>query len=227
MPGFDGYLCHSCRDRLPDRPAGVNLHLHRQPTPAVIGYSVYPDEGLDRAQALDLWDGAIAAFLDARRQEREVAQERLREEEKRRRGTAATARQSRQELSFYNTRPPEFAGLTAALIRDETPEGERFFVLYRDESGPLFRLDPVLGPRGGLRGRILMDLRSGEPVELARDGAIRKAVRREDPLVTLSTLRERGWTDAGILRYLGDPDRVAPNPHYRRAAPMRLYRLAG
>jgi hypothetical protein len=79
----------------------VNLHLHRQPTPAVIGYSVDPDEGLDRAQALALWDGAIAAFLDARRQKREVAEERRREEENGRRDAAATARQSRQELRTH------------------------------------------------------------------------------------------------------------------------------
>ena len=38
---------------------------------------------------------------------------------------------------------------------------------------------------------------------------------------------ERGWTDGLIKRYLGEPDKLVPNPHYRRArAKMRLYDLA-
>jgi hypothetical protein len=36
-------------------------------------------------------------------------------------------------------------------------------------------------------------------------------------------LRDRGWTEDGIGRFLGDPDRTAPNPRYRNSAPMRLY----
>ena len=34
-----------------------------------------------------------------------------------------------------------------------------------------------------------------------------------------------GWTDGLIARHLGKHDREAPNPHYRSAAPMRLYLL--
>lgn len=43
--------------------------------------------------------------------------------------------------------------------------------------------------------------------------------------ITLSTLKsERGWTDALVRKYLGEPDATAPNPRYRNAgSPMRLY----
>ena len=36
-------------------------------------------------------------------------------------------------------------------------------------------------------------------------------------------LRRRGWTDGLIRRLLGECDRTARNPKFRRAAPMRLY----
>lgn len=38
-------------------------------------------------------------------------------------------------------------------------------------------------------------------------------------------LKERGWTEAMIRDLLGDPDLTADNPHYKSAAPMRLWRL--
>ena len=38
-------------------------------------------------------------------------------------------------------------------------------------------------------------------------------------------LKERGWTEAMIRDLLGDPDLYADNPHYKSAAPMRLWRL--
>lgn len=38
-------------------------------------------------------------------------------------------------------------------------------------------------------------------------------------------LRERGWTEAMIRDVLGKPDRYVDNPHYKSAAPMRLWRL--
>ena len=41
--------------------------------------------------------------------------------------------------------------------------------------------------------------------------------------LTMSGLRERGWSDAMIRDYLGDPDATRPNPRYRSAAPMKLY----
>ena len=44
--------------------------------------------------------------------------------------------------------------------------------------------------------------------------------------ITVSRLRsEFGWTDTLIARHLGEPDAETPNPHYRSAAPMRLYLL--
>jgi hypothetical protein len=37
----------------------------------------------------------------------------------------------------------------------------------------------------------------------------------------------RGWTGSLIKRFLGEPDKTAPNPHYRcTGAPMRLYLLS-
>ena len=41
--------------------------------------------------------------------------------------------------------------------------------------------------------------------------------------LTLSDLRGRGWTDAMVREYLGEPDATRPNPVYRSAAPVRLY----
>jgi hypothetical protein len=38
-------------------------------------------------------------------------------------------------------------------------------------------------------------------------------------------LKERGWTEAMIRDLLGDPDLMVDNPHYKKAAPMRLWRL--
>lgn len=42
-------------------------------------------------------------------------------------------------------------------------------------------------------------------------------------LLTLSALRDRGWTPAMIAALLGEPDVIKPNPHYKKAAPMRCY----
>ena len=42
--------------------------------------------------------------------------------------------------------------------------------------------------------------------------------------ITVSRLKSRfGWTDRLIRAHLKEHDREAPNPHYRSAAPMRLY----
>jgi hypothetical protein len=38
-------------------------------------------------------------------------------------------------------------------------------------------------------------------------------------------LKDRGWTESMIRDLLGDPDLYADNPHYKTAAPMRLWRL--
>lgn len=41
--------------------------------------------------------------------------------------------------------------------------------------------------------------------------------------ITLSTLKERGWTDSMIRDYGLEPDKEKPNPHYKCASPMKLY----
>jgi hypothetical protein len=38
-------------------------------------------------------------------------------------------------------------------------------------------------------------------------------------------LRHRGWTEAMIRDLLGQPDVLTDNPHYKTAAPRRLWRL--
>ncbi len=44
--------------------------------------------------------------------------------------------------------------------------------------------------------------------------------------ITITRLRsEYGWTSQLVDKHLGEHDREAPNPHYRSAAPMRLYLL--
>jgi hypothetical protein len=42
-------------------------------------------------------------------------------------------------------------------------------------------------------------------------------------LLSVSALKARGWTDTLIRDFLGPPDHTRPHPHYRSAAPMRLY----
>lgn len=44
-------------------------------------------------------------------------------------------------------------------------------------------------------------------------------------MISLSALRERGWTRGMVDKLLGVPDGTAPNPRFRRAAPVRLYSL--
>jgi hypothetical protein len=41
--------------------------------------------------------------------------------------------------------------------------------------------------------------------------------------LTVAGLKDLGWTDGAIKRFLGEPDDLAPNPVYRTAAPMRRY----
>lgn len=45
------------------------------------------------------------------------------------------------------------------------------------------------------------------------------------PTLNASELKERGWTEGLIRRFLGPPDATAPNPRYRSAAPLRLWLL--
>lgn len=42
-------------------------------------------------------------------------------------------------------------------------------------------------------------------------------------LLGTTALRERGWTAGMVVKLLGEADALKPNPHYRSAAPMRLY----
>ena len=46
-------------------------------------------------------------------------------------------------------------------------------------------------------------------------------------MATQGQLRKRdpAWTPANVARFLGEPDELAPNPRYKRAAPMRLYKI--
>lgn len=39
-------------------------------------------------------------------------------------------------------------------------------------------------------------------------------------------LKGRGWTEKLIKMFLTDPCKVVPNPHYKSASPMRLYKLS-
>jgi hypothetical protein len=44
--------------------------------------------------------------------------------------------------------------------------------------------------------------------------------------IALSEIKERGWTDGLVRKLLGEPDRLAANPHYSAAPKMRLYRIS-
>ena len=50
---------------------------------------------------------------------------------------------------------------------------------------------------------------------------------KSDPHITLTTLeKSRGWTKKMINEYLGEPDKLVPNPYYRSSPPMKLYQLS-
>lgn len=42
-------------------------------------------------------------------------------------------------------------------------------------------------------------------------------------LLAAPALKERGWTEGLMKRFLGEPDELRDNPRYRSAAPLRLY----
>ena len=46
---------------------------------------------------------------------------------------------------------------------------------------------------------------------------------QEKPFITRFRLKERGWTDGMIKKFLGEPDDTLVNPVFRCAAPMVLY----
>ena len=55
--------------------------------------------------------------------------------------------------------------------------------------------------------------------------AARKAIREKEKITQTRLISERGWTKGLINDLLGEPDVFADNPHYKSAAPMRLYFL--
>lgn len=58
--------------------------------------------------------------------------------------------------------------------------------------------------------------------------AERTAMKKKDKseMISASGLKgKRDWTDGLIERFLPEPDETAKNPHYRSAAPMKLYLL--
>jgi hypothetical protein len=44
-------------------------------------------------------------------------------------------------------------------------------------------------------------------------------------MITTSSLKERGWTQSLINKFLSQPDLLKINPYYKCAAPMKLYKL--
>ena len=47
----------------------------------------------------------------------------------------------------------------------------------------------------------------------------------KEELLTKSSVKERGWTEGLIARFLLHPDQTKQNPHYKSGPPMKLYRL--
>jgi hypothetical protein len=80
-------------------------------------------------------------------------------------------------------------------------------------------IDPGISVEGdGPTGKVLGDR------ALARDYA--HTLDESIPRGYLHTtdLEAKGWTRSMIERFLPEPDATAPNPHYRKAAEMRLFR---
>jgi hypothetical protein len=48
----------------------------------------------------------------------------------------------------------------------------------------------------------------------------------EAVLFTMTQLKDRAWTQALVKKFLDPPDATCPNPHYKSAAPMWLYRAS-
>lgn len=43
------------------------------------------------------------------------------------------------------------------------------------------------------------------------------------PVLSISKIKERGWSEAMVRKFLGDPDGQKKNPFYQKAAPMKVY----
>ena len=61
--------------------------------------------------------------------------------------------------------------------------------------------------------------------EKQQKAAKRKEVREKEKITQTRLISERGWTKGLITELLGEPDVFLDNPHYKSAAPMRLYFL--
>ena len=61
--------------------------------------------------------------------------------------------------------------------------------------------------------------------EKQQKAAARKAIREKEKITQTRLISERGWTKGLISELLGEPDVFLDNPHYKSAAPMRLYFL--
>ena len=61
--------------------------------------------------------------------------------------------------------------------------------------------------------------------EKQEKAAARQAIREREKMTQTRLISERGWTKGLINELLGEPDVLADNPHYKSAAPMRLYFL--
>jgi hypothetical protein len=48
----------------------------------------------------------------------------------------------------------------------------------------------------------------------------------DEKFITKLSLKERGWTEKAIAQFAPDCDKAAPNPRFKKAAPMRLYSLS-
>ena len=61
--------------------------------------------------------------------------------------------------------------------------------------------------------------------EKQQKAAARKAIREKEKITQTRLISQRGWTKGLITELLGEPDVFLDNPHYKSAAPMRLYFL--
>ena len=54
----------------------------------------------------------------------------------------------------------------------------------------------------------------------------RKSPPKDPEFPGTSELRERGWSLTMIEKFLGPPDKTAPNPKSRKAAPIKFWTIA-
>src|SRR4051812_766800 len=102
----------------------------------------------------------------------------------------------------------------------------------RQQYPPVCRTPPAGSKSGGFAGprrprsaRVFCTPSGARPRGLARGLPIGHHAALLDHPITLGmpALKARGWSPAMIRRLVGEPDRLAPNPRARSAAPARLY----